>query len=105
MSGHRPFSELVDKMPPARRARIEKRVQRTLQQMRLNELRKASNLSQEAIAKKLKMKQPAVSKIENSKDLSLDKLKRYVRATGAELHLYATYPNGKKVDITSWAGL
>jgi hypothetical protein len=34
MAGHRPFEELREKMSPERRARIERRVQRTLAELR-----------------------------------------------------------------------
>lgn len=99
------LENLMQRIDSKSRVQIEKRVQRTLRQMRLKDLREAKNMSQTALARKLKVKQPAISKIENGKNISLGKLQRYIRATGAELHLYATYPNGKKIDITNLAGL
>ena len=63
MTNHRPFSELLETFTPERKKKIQKRVERTLHQMHLKELRQARNLSQVALAQKLKVNQPATSNI------------------------------------------
>lgn len=55
----------------------------------LRELRAAAGLSQEALAGRLGVGQPAVSKVERRSDVSLSTLRDYVRALGGSLELRA----------------
>jgi DNA-binding XRE family transcriptional regulator len=59
----------------------------------LQELRKAHNLTQEALAAKLNIKQENMSRIEKHSDLLLSTLKGYVEAMGGELQLVVQFPN------------
>lgn len=92
MTDARPFSELMAVWPAERRAKIEKRVQRALKAMRLKEIREAQQLSQVALAKKLRVAQPAVAKLEQRADMYLSTLRDYIKATGGKLRLIAEYP-------------
>jgi hypothetical protein len=62
MTGHRPFSELTAKLPPARKERIAARASELREEMALAELRQA--LSQEELARVPGVKQPAAGKLE-----------------------------------------
>ena len=74
-------------------ARIEQRTRA------LRELRKARSLTQAEIGKLLGMDQSEVSRLEQRTDLLLSTLKRYVAATGGELHLVVTYPDTTPLDV------
>ncbi len=50
MTGHRPFGELTKGITPARRARVAAKAAALREEMTLEELRKARDLSQEEIA-------------------------------------------------------
>ena len=71
-----------------RKARTEPQRVRLLQ-----ELRERMHISQVAVADKLKVRQPTISKIERREDMKLSTLRRYVRALGGELQVTARFPN------------
>ena len=95
MSGRHPYSELTKDFTPEEKAQIKKRVERTLRRMHLKELREARSLSQVALAKKLKVKQPAISKMEKTADMYVSTLREYVKALGGELKLVASFPDAE----------
>ncbi len=94
MSGHRPFSELEKKMSPERRARVKARVEETLAEMMLSEVRKLMGLTQEEVAKRLGITQPSLSKLENQDDMQITTLQRLVEALGGELEIVIHMPRG-----------
>ncbi|WP_426149778.1 XRE family transcriptional regulator [Pseudomonas sp. DC3000-4b1] len=80
-------------LPPARRQRIEQRgAELIAEQMTLQELRKELNLTQEAMADLLHIKQGNVSKVEKRTDMLLSTLREYVEAMGGTLELVARLP-------------
>ncbi|MGH7435306.1 MAG: helix-turn-helix domain-containing protein [Polyangiaceae bacterium] len=60
----------------------------------LQELRERRHVSQVALADKLRVRQPTISKIERRKDVNVSTLRRYVRALGGELQITARFPEG-----------
>ena len=60
----------------------------------LQELRERRKISQVALAAKLDVRQPTVSKIERREDVALSTLRRYVEALGGELHVVAEFSDG-----------
>jgi DNA-binding XRE family transcriptional regulator len=88
------FRDLTANWPPERLARVEARVQKTLAEMRLRELRKARRLSQVALAKKLKAQQATISKLERRADMYVSSLRQYIGAMGGELEIIARFPEG-----------
>ncbi len=60
----------------------------------LQELRERMHMSQVAVAAKLKVRQPTISKIERREDMNLSTLRRYIRALGGELQVTARFPDG-----------
>ena len=91
----RNFKELREKMDPARRARVELRVQEALQAMPLDELREARELTQVQLAQVLQVSQGAVSKVERRTDMYISTLRNYVRAIGGDLQIRAVFPEGE----------
>jgi transcriptional regulator with XRE-family HTH domain len=86
------FSTLRAKMSPEARARAQARADAMLAEMALAELRKAFEVSQEDLAKLLKVTQASVSKMENREDLHLSTLVAYIKALGGELEILAHFP-------------
>jgi DNA-binding XRE family transcriptional regulator len=60
----------------------------------LQELRERRHMSQVALAERLSVRQPTISKIERREDVNVSTLRRYVRALGGELHITADFPEG-----------
>jgi transcriptional regulator with XRE-family HTH domain len=82
-------------MSPQAQARVDARVKATLQTMPLAEIRKDIGMTQADLAGKLDVAQGSVSKIENAADMYLTTLRKYVEALGGELHLTATFADGR----------
>ncbi len=88
------FRELVEKMPPESRERIEVKTKLLKTEMALRDLREALNLTQEELANTLNLKQAAVSKFEHQSDIYLSTLRKILGAMGAELKIVAQFPEG-----------
>jgi DNA-binding XRE family transcriptional regulator len=89
------WSELEKRMSPKARAQSDRLFKQHLKQMPLHELRTARRLTQQQIARTLKMSQAAVSQVEKRTDLYLSTLENFVEAMGGHLEMYAVFPNGK----------
>lgn len=97
MAGHRKFSELKDKMTPARRARSDARVKEMMAEMLLAELRKFAGQTQQGLADQLGISQPCLSKMEKQSDMQIGTLDRIVASLGGRLELVAHLPGGDVV--------
>ena len=100
MTGHRPFRELTKGFTPERKARIAAKAAALREEMSLEALRKARELSQDEIASTLDVGQPAVAKLEKRGDMLVSNLRRYVEALGGTLEITARFPE-KSVVINS----
>ncbi len=87
------FKNLRDKMSPERREKNRLRTQMLLQEMAINELRKALELTQEDVAGKLEVNQAAISKLEHQSDMYISSLRRFLAAMGGELRIIAHFPD------------
>lgn len=94
MSGHRPFGDLTKRLPPARKARIADNTAALNTALTLHELRKTRTVSQQELASRLAVGQPAVAKLERRGDMFVSNLRRYVEALGGTLELAARFPDG-----------
>jgi transcriptional regulator with XRE-family HTH domain len=90
----RKFSELRKKMPVEAQAEVRRRVQATIAQMALDELREARHMTQVRMAEILDTKQGNISKLEKRTDMYLSTLRSYVEAMGGSLELRAVFPEG-----------
>lgn len=79
-------------LDPKRIAKQSKRVQALLDGVRLSELRQVRRLTQNQIAKRLKIDQSNVSRIERGKfdAVEIRTLRKYVEALGGELEIRVT---------------
>lgn len=94
MTGHRPFGTLTKRLPPARKARIAAKTAALETALTLHELRKARAVSQQELASRLAVGQPAVAKLEHRTDMYVSNLRRYVEALGGTLEIAARFPDG-----------
>ena len=95
------FRELLEAMPAARQLRIEKRFQKSLAAMPLDQLRKAQQMTQLRLAEVLGVNQGEVSKIEHRSDIRVSTLADYVEAIGGRLEIRAVFED-REVRITQF---
>lgn len=91
------FSTLRAKMTPERRLRNQQRTQAMVEEIALQELRQALNLTQEQVAALLQINQAAVSKMEHQSDMYISTLQKLVSAMGGHLKLVASFPEREVV--------
>ena len=89
------FSELRTKMSPEALEKAAGLSQAMLDEMPLQELRRARALSQEQLARTLGIKQASVSKLERRTDMYIQTLRNYIEAVGGQLEITAKFPDGK----------
>jgi len=100
------LDQVMKTIPSARRKKIEQRSQQLVQeQMTLQELRKALNLTQQAMAELLDMKQANVSKVEKRADILISTLRGYLEAMGGSLELVAHLPGRNPVRLEGFSDL
>jgi len=88
------FKALERKMPAAARARSERKAKRLIAEMPLQDIRVARQLTQEHLAKLLRVKQASVSKLERRADMYITTLRDFVKAMGGDLEIVARFPEG-----------
>ena len=99
------LDDFVAKLPKERQEAIAKRTSELIaEEATLRQVREARERSQEAVARKLHIKQSAVSKLERRTDMYLSTLRGYIEAMGGELEIIARFPN-QAVRITQFEAL
>lgn len=88
------FRLLQTKMSPKARQRSEAKADRLIREMALDELRHARQMTQEQLAAQLKVKQPAIAKLERRADMYLSTLRSVIEGMGGELDVRAVFPDG-----------
>jgi DNA-binding transcriptional regulator YiaG len=93
MSGHTKWSTLRDELRsrPGAEEAIAAARKRSLDEIRLYELRHAEAVSQAELAGRLEITQGAVSKFEHADDVRISTLRQYLEALGARLELVAVF--------------
>jgi transcriptional regulator with XRE-family HTH domain len=79
------FRELEATMSPGARVRSDAKTQKMIEEMALNELRQALGITQERLAKALRINQAGVSKIESRSDIFVSTLRKAIEAMGGKL--------------------
>ncbi|MDE0176676.1 MAG: XRE family transcriptional regulator [Defluviicoccus sp.] len=102
MSGRQAFDELTKGFTPERRARVDARKAELRAAMPLHELRQARAMTQKAVGDALKVKQPAVAKLERRADMYVSNLRAYIEAMGGRLNIVAEFPQ-RSVVITNFS--
>ena len=98
MSGHNQFDKLTKDWSQPRQERVAAKVAALKQEMALGELRQVLEISQTELARRLNVKQPAISRLEKRDDMSVGHLREVVEAMGGQLDLTAKFP-GLEVKI------
>ncbi|HEY9720891.1 MAG TPA: XRE family transcriptional regulator [Oscillatoriaceae cyanobacterium] len=88
------FEETFAEQKPEVQARANALAEQMLRELALDELRAARQLSQDAIAKVLGVKQPAIAKIEKRTDMYISTLRNMIQAMGGTLDIIAHFPDG-----------
>lgn len=88
------FRTLQGKMTPEARERSRQLSDKYRPEMGLDELREARAMTQQHLARILKVNQAAVSKTERRTDMYVSTLQDFVRAMGGELKITAVFPEG-----------
>ena len=82
----RNVNDIIEKLSSAQRKKVETRAAQLIaEEITLREVRKARKLTQQKIAKSLRIGQEGVSKIEKRSDLLISTLRGYVEAMGGQL--------------------
>ncbi len=98
-TAHERFKALLETKPRAK-ARYDAVLDEiNSRQATLRRLREARALTQSTVAELLDMDQSEVSRLERRSDMLLSTLKRFVRATGGEMHIVVSYPDGGPVEL------
>ena len=95
MSTHMRWSELDSSIftPEQRASRKQKAIADYKRELGIPDLRKYRNVTQVALAKKMKLSQSTVAGIEGRSDVQLLTLSRYIKALGGELQISAVFPD------------
>jgi DNA-binding XRE family transcriptional regulator len=94
------WSELEAKMGQERVAASRARAQKMIEEMPLQQLRNARQMTQTRLAELLEMDQGNISKLEQRTDMYLSTLRSYVEAMGGALEIRAVFPDGDvKIDL------
>jgi DNA-binding XRE family transcriptional regulator len=93
------FEERMGQLTPERRAKIESRTDRLHREyVVLRKLREQLNITQEEMAQRIGVKQPAISKLEKGdRRLTLETLSEIITALGGEWELTVKLPNTEAV--------
>lgn len=90
----RTLNEVIAALPASDRAKIEARAAVLIaEEMSLRQLRKAIGETQSNVARRLKVGQEAVSKVEMREDMLISTLRSVLQAMGAELDLIVRVPD------------
>jgi predicted transcriptional regulator len=89
------FNDLRKKMSAESQERAKTKTSVMLSEMALDELREARRLTQEQLAERLNVKQPAIAKIERRADMYMSTLRGVIRAMGGEMEICAVFPEGR----------
>lgn len=98
-TAHDRFKALLETKPRAKARYDAVLAEINSRQATLRRLREARALTQSTLAELLEMDQSEVSRLERRTDMLLSTLKRFVEATGGEMHIVVSYPDGGPVEL------
>ena len=96
------LKEAMGRVSARRRKGIEARAETLIaEEMTLQDLRKALELTQQTLAERLDVKQESISNLEKRSDLLLSTLRGYIEAMGGDLSLLVRFPDRPPVELKS----
>lgn len=100
------LDRIRNELSPERRRKITERANEILaEEMTLRQVRKAMNCTQIQVAKRLKINQDGVCRLEQRTDLLLSTLRKYVKAMGGELELLVKLPDHRTIVLSGISGM
>jgi len=97
----RSVNDIIRNLPARQRKKVEARAAQLIaEEMTLRQLRQACRLTQQKVAKSLRIGQEGVSKLERRSDLLISTLRDYVQAMGGQLSLVVEFPNREPVVLS-----
>ncbi|HUP76818.1 MAG TPA: helix-turn-helix domain-containing protein [Acidimicrobiales bacterium] len=93
------YKDLLETKPRAKARYDSVMAEINARQTTLRRLREARALTQSTVAELLEMDQSEVSRLERRSDMLLSTLKRFVEASGGELHLIVQFPESGPVEL------
>jgi DNA-binding XRE family transcriptional regulator len=97
----RNVNEIIKSLPATRRRKIEKLAKVLIaEEMTLQELRRAREMTQVKMAKRLGIAQKQISEIEKRTDMHISTLRRSIEAMGGTLSLVAQFPDREPVVLS-----
>jgi transcriptional regulator with XRE-family HTH domain len=94
------LKDVIATLPKDEQGKIKARAEQLIaEEMSLQKLRKTIGKTQTAVAKRLKIGQDAVSKLETRSDMHVSTLREVVKAMGGELELVVRFPNRPPVRL------
>jgi transcriptional regulator with XRE-family HTH domain len=101
-----PLEEMIGRLPPEHQAKVRARAQELIaEEMSLRDLRKAMGKTQVALAKKLHLKQEAISRAEQRTDMLLSTLDHYLHGLGGRLRLVAEFEGRAPVTLAGLSAI
>ena len=99
-------NDIIKRLPLSRRRKIEKRANQLIaEEMTLQELRRAREMTQVRMAKNLGVAQKQISEIEKRTDMHISTLRRSIEALGGKLSLVAEFPDRDPVVLAGISAL
>jgi len=93
--------DFIKSLPADEQRAIKKRAAELIaEEMTLQELRRAREITQVKMAKKLGIAQKQISEIEKRTDMHISTLRRSIEAMGGKLSLVAEFPDRKPVKLS-----
>jgi len=103
MTKYTTLSEELSNLSGERQELIEARAsQIRLEELTLRHLREKLGLSQSELAERLKVQQPAVSKMERRQNLELNTLRSVVNALGGTIEIIVRVPNKEPILLSDY---
>ena len=100
----RNVNDIIRKLSPAQRKKVEARTAQLIaEEVTLRQLRQACKLTQQKVARSLRIGQEGVSKIERRGDLLISTLRQYVQAMGGQLSLVVAFPDREPLILSGIA--
>jgi len=94
------LGEVIAALPDDERVAVEARAAELVkEELSLRDLRKAMSKTQTVVAKKLRVGQDSVSRVEQRADMLISTLRLYVNAMGGQLDLIASFPGRPPVRL------
>ena len=98
-TAHARFNALLKTKPRAKARHDAVLAEINSRQATLRRLREARALTQSTLGDLLDMDQSEVSRLEHRSDMLLSTLRRFIHATGGEMHIVVSYPDGGPVEL------